>query len=302
MNNLKILCYHGVTKTLSKGIENYNNKHINYKIFKKQIKKIKKYYNPISMDEVIMHKRENIKYPKNTIAITFDDGFKNNYDVAAPILDEHQIPATFYISTGYINSTKMFWVDQIEDCINRTKVDSIVLKLNNKKNIYKLMSRKQKISSLISIKKILKQTNIAQKEKKIKEIIKLTRINPSSDQSENYKKLTKDNVIELSNNRLFLIGSHSVNHESMRLLNPKNLKIEIRGSIKFLSKLINKRITHYSYPEGQLNDFSKIVINEMSNNNIECCPTALQGSNSHKTDLFKLKRYMIGLDNKLNII
>ena len=30
----------------------------------------------------------------------------NNYDVAAPILDEHQIPATFYISTGYINSTK----------------------------------------------------------------------------------------------------------------------------------------------------------------------------------------------------
>ena len=71
-----------------------------------------------------MHKRENINIPKNTIAITFDDGFKNNYDVAAPILDEHQIPQHLYL-TGYINSTKMFWVDQIEDCINRTKVQII---------------------------------------------------------------------------------------------------------------------------------------------------------------------------------
>ena len=141
---------------------------INYKEFEKNMVYLKKNNVILSMDELIHLKENNDKFPVNSVVITFDDGFENNYSVAAPILDNLNIPATFYISTSYINSTKMFWVDQIEDCINRTKVDSIVLKLNNKKNIYKLMSRKQKISSLISIKKILKQTNIAQKEKKIK--------------------------------------------------------------------------------------------------------------------------------------
>ena len=87
MNNLKILCYHGVTKTLSKGIENYNNKHINYKIFKKQIKKIKKYYNPISMDEVIMHKSNLI-----TEGGASNIFFANNDTVFTPSLSNNILP------------------------------------------------------------------------------------------------------------------------------------------------------------------------------------------------------------------
>ena len=101
---------------------------------------------------------------------------------------------------------------------------------------------------------------------------------------------------------MFTIGSHGVNHESMALLDINQLEYEIKNSINFLYNLMKKRITHYSYPEGQVNDFNNIVIKKLKDMQIQCCPSAMPGTNSHYSDLFKLKRYMIGLDNKYNII
>ncbi len=302
MHNLKILCYHGVTNIKSKGIENKNNKHISFKIFDYQIKKIKKNYNPISMNEVIMHFKEKIKFPKNSIAITFDDGFKNNYEVAAPILAKYQIPATFYISTGYVNSRRMFWVDEIEDCLNRTKKKKINLKINNFNFNLNLNNNLSKINSLKFIKKKLKKINIKTKKIIIKKLINLTDIIPNVESSKNYQKLTNIEIKNLDANELFTIGSHGVNHESMALLEKNQLELEIKNSINYLENLLKKEITHYSYPEGQPNDFNEYVIKKLKEMKIQCCPTAIPGVNDYNTDLFKLKRYMIGLDNKYNII
>ena len=53
--------------------------------------------------------------------------------MAAPILEEFNVPATFYISSGLMNSTKMFWTDILEDCINRTKKSKIIIRLGKEK-------------------------------------------------------------------------------------------------------------------------------------------------------------------------
>lgn len=45
-----------------------------------------------------------------TLSITFDDGYMDNYEVAAPILRTHNLPATFFVSTGFLGSNKVpFW-------------------------------------------------------------------------------------------------------------------------------------------------------------------------------------------------
>ena len=76
---------------------------------------------PISIDEYLFYCENKTDLPPNPVVVSFDDGFKNNYSVAAPILDEFQIPAVFYISSGVVNTNMMFWVDVLEDCINLTK-------------------------------------------------------------------------------------------------------------------------------------------------------------------------------------
>ena len=49
------------------------------------------------MDEVVFIKKNNQKISKKSFVITFDDGFENNYSIAAPVLDDLNIPATFSI-------------------------------------------------------------------------------------------------------------------------------------------------------------------------------------------------------------
>lgn len=45
-----------------------------------------------------------------TLSITFDDGYLDNYEVAAPILKKHGLPATFFVTTGFVNSNSIpFW-------------------------------------------------------------------------------------------------------------------------------------------------------------------------------------------------
>ena len=77
MNKSCILLYHGVTNSKSFGIENYSNKHIQSDEFEKQMKFLKENKKVVSIRD--------IKKEPNSVAITFDDTFKNVRDVALPI-------------------------------------------------------------------------------------------------------------------------------------------------------------------------------------------------------------------------
>lgn len=57
----------------------------------------------------MMRKRQPV--PARTVAITFDDGYLDNFDVAAPILKQRHLPATFFVTSGYIGTTRQFFWD-----------------------------------------------------------------------------------------------------------------------------------------------------------------------------------------------
>ena len=131
-NPLTILLYHGVTNQNQKGVVNFSGKHINIKIFDNHIKFIKKNCNVLSMDEVVEIYNSGKGWPEKAVAVTFDDGFQNNYLYAADILYSYNVPATFYICAGMVNTNLMFWVDIIEDCISRTTKSKLNINLNEK--------------------------------------------------------------------------------------------------------------------------------------------------------------------------
>ena len=96
--NLIILCYHGVIDDKKKnGIENYSGKHILKKEFTKQLKFLKKKNCKfLSLDKVVENIKKKIPFEKNSFCVTFDDGFENNFTIAAPILKRLNIPAIFF--------------------------------------------------------------------------------------------------------------------------------------------------------------------------------------------------------------
>ena len=295
-NNIKILLYHGVRKNKNNGIQNYSNKHLHVSEFSKQIKFIKNNCNLTSMDEVKFLIRKNLN--KTYVAVTFDDGFKNNYDIAAEILDFYKVPATFYISTAYIEKKKMFWVDILEDIFNNKIKEKIEIKLNEKLTL-DTSSKSKKIYALNYVKRYCKNSLFKDKQRVLNNLIKKYNFKnkTSINNSYNYLPMSWNNLIDLDNNKNFIIGGHSHHHEILSNLPNNLMKKEVTQCLNLLSTKLKKKIQHFSYPEGLPQHFNINVIRFLKKNGITTCPTAINGVNFKNQNLFRLKRIMVGMNN-----
>lgn len=73
-------------------------------VFDEMMQELKRCYEIISLQSLIGAIKEGRTLSSRVVIITFDDGYKDNIDSAAPILKQHNIPATFFVTTGYINT------------------------------------------------------------------------------------------------------------------------------------------------------------------------------------------------------
>jgi len=294
-NQLTILLYHGVTDYQSSGIENNSGKHISKQEFEREMRYIKSNCNVLSMNEVVSLFQTQKTLPRNSVAVTFDDGFENNYTIAAPILEEVGVPATFYITSGIIGTDKMFWVDQLEFCIDLTTKKELDVCLGGKKHVFELQNDKAKIFALNTIKSYCKNVHKSVKDKVLESVILGTNLGPNPKISPNYRVLTWDQVRKMSKNPLFSIGGHNITHDTLSRLSFSEMSSQIQGSLEAIKEKINTDVVHYSYPEGQAEHFNSDTIDILKNNGIKCCPTAINGVNSLQDDLFYLKRVMVGM-------
>ena len=283
----QILLYHGVTKYKSFGIENYSKKHISKKKFEKQMKFLNKNINVVPLKE--------IRNKKNSVAITFDDTFKNVCDVALPILKKYNLPATFFISTGFIGKKKNFWVDKLEMYINFSTIKKVKVFFKSKIFSINTQNNKNKIRTINLLKKFLK----TQKPKirddllnKLRKILKPKKII----YAKNYKTLNWSDVKKLHSPPFYEVGGHTVNHEILSYLDNKAMKYEIRECLKQLRTRVSNKIDLFSYPEGQKAHYNKKVIQYLKKNKVSMCPSAIYGIVTNKDDNFNIKRKMVGFN------
>lgn len=292
-DKLIIFLFHGVIEDNSNyKIRNYTSKHIKRSYFEQLLFKLKKSGVPLSMQEVISHIEKKIKFPKRSYAITFDDGFENNYSVARHILTKFETPATFYITTNFINSNSMSWIDKIEWLFETN--NSFEIKLPWSKYIYLCDSVKKKKRMLEEIRLIAKQNKRLRFDDLVSFIFAQLGSHVIDSSNEDIdKKMNWDQVADLSSHELFNIGGHTHNHAIMSYLNDEELNLEIDLSLELIRQKAGLITTHYSYPEGQADHYSEKVITFLRKRGIVCSPTAIRGANDIDTSPFELKRITV---------
>jgi len=108
-----ILTYHGVIHSSD---NSYNNRNaISAQEFEQQMAYISRNYRAMALPELVRRLKAGEPLPRSTVVITFDDGFRNNYSVAAPILKRYGLPATIFLATAYVNSPKLgLWTERVD--------------------------------------------------------------------------------------------------------------------------------------------------------------------------------------------
>jgi peptidoglycan/xylan/chitin deacetylase (PgdA/CDA1 family) len=293
-HELMILLYHGVTDATSQGIENTSGKHISIDVFRSQMTYVAQNCTLLSLPDIVELHKSGDAYPPRSVAITFDDGFRNNHTIAAPVLDELNIPATFYICAGIVDTDLMFWVDELEDCINRCEASSIKLRLEASAQEYALDSRDQRQSALNSIKAFCKQVDTRSRERIVEAVIDTTGVTPDCAAAANYEKITWRQLREMACNELFTIGGHTLYHDIMTAQSDARMQLDLAATLNLLDYNLDQTTQHFSYPEGQPEHYDKATIDALKRRNVVCSPSAICGLNPHGLDLFNLRRVMPG--------
>ena len=203
---------------------------------------------PVSLDQIISAKNEKIELAPKSYAVTFDDGFANNLYLAAPILKRYSTPATFYITTGFIENNHGSWTDLIEYAVE--KLDSVQLNHELFKTNLPARTVKEKIDLLDQVRMLIKYNSNVDPYEFAKLIWKQNGVKHFDIDPELDQKLTPQEVRELSDEPMFTVGGHSHTHRILSFLPPDDLEKEVLTSINLLKDWTNRKINHYSYPEG----------------------------------------------------
>ena len=258
-----ILMYHGVTQKSSP----HNKRHQPTKDFIQHLKFLKRYCHVISLEDFFNQK---FISGKINVALTFDDGYWNNYSIAKPLLEEFEIPAHFYI-TGINENNNLnesilpiLWADFIEIAahlkLSPTEFKGYHLDLINQKYID--LKSNQSIQLIIKNSDPEFTSKLALYNSFSKEQQNLIFNQPS----EYWKLMNEKEIIDASNSTWITIGSHGYFHNNIGKLSNEKMKEEINTSKNYLENLIQKPINSIAYPDGSYSIESKNHCNEIGLN------------------------------------
>lgn len=250
---LVVLAYHGIVKNKKPIL---SERHLDQEEFERHLKYIRNNYDVISLDQAFTYYQQKIKPSKKSIVITFDDGYKNNFKYAVPLLEKYNMPATFYITTKRIQDENfLFWFDLLDISLENINDDQLS-KLNDNELV---RSFGKKLMNIGDIKSIVKTFNKEQKEAFLSLVYELLDTYNLIKQynSDYYDLMNEEELKYISASSLFTLGSHSHSHHNMDILSKEQLIFELKESKKLLEEVTQKEILSIAYPDGAYNDFVK---------------------------------------------
>ena len=262
------------------------------KNFEKQVAYIKKYYNPISEQDLHDYYYKNKELPENSVLLTFDDGYLNNYLYAWPVLKKYEVPALIFLTTGLIGKNKMAWFDEIDYVLEKTTKKEIVF--DGKK--YKL-NKKGKTNLIKKYYYYAITLPEEEKNKIIQNLVKQTNVKLP-------KNLDKDNAFMNWNQikemlPLVSFSSHTVNHPILPNLYLERKKEELKASKIEIQKKSGKAPLSICYPNG---DYDEETIKTSKELEYKLGFSSNFGRNNRKINPFTIQRIGANIQDTPKII
>jgi peptidoglycan/xylan/chitin deacetylase (PgdA/CDA1 family) len=123
---ITVLAYHRVNNATAGADYDAGTVDVTPEAFDRQVAFAKRWFDVIGIGDLLAYAR-GARLPPNPLCITFDDGYKDNWQIAVPILEKHRATATFFIATTYVEDRRLFWWDRLAYMVKRSTREAITL-------------------------------------------------------------------------------------------------------------------------------------------------------------------------------
>jgi peptidoglycan/xylan/chitin deacetylase (PgdA/CDA1 family) len=286
-----ILLYHRVCPRN----DNWSLKPFNPESFERQMEYFYQNYEILPLNRLVQYIHQGKSFPDKSVVITFDDGYKDNYLYAYPILKKYHIPATIFLTTGHIGSSKLFWFDEVSYVIQLTTFNQLEFE---ELGSYPLRTEIDKFRASHIIINKLKKLPEERKRRLIEKLINTCQVDIPANLGKELL-LSWDEIEEMHGDGV-AFGAHSVNHPILTNLPLEEAQREILRSKKDIEEKLGQTVTAFSYPNG---DFNPEIIKFIKDNFICAVTAGIPKLITSKNNPYELNRIQVPEDfNKFKVV
>jgi peptidoglycan/xylan/chitin deacetylase (PgdA/CDA1 family) len=233
--------------------------------FEEQIAYLKHHRTPMSMDELVDRLRSKT-LPANAVAVTFDDGYRDNLVNAKPVLAHHGVPATLFLATGFINQNTPFWWDELAtmilastEAIRDQQVwagEAVTFDWGEAEHSDVVGGwrasdgpRTARQNAYLAIWRRLQRATAEDRDA----VMNTLRCHLGTAQDPLGRPMNCDEIRALLSDGLVELGAHTLTHPALTFLSRLESRREIEGSGLRCRELARKRVHGFAYPYGDMN-------------------------------------------------
>jgi peptidoglycan/xylan/chitin deacetylase (PgdA/CDA1 family) len=277
--NVQVLAYHRVNDDHDPFFPG-----IYTEVFARRMSYIAANYNVLSLNEAVEMIQAN-DIPDNALVVTFDDGYRDNYTHAFPILKDLSIPATIFLATDAIDSKAVLWHDRVF-CAFRETQCPVLANFGPEPRSYSLKTLEEKLVAQRAGLEFLWSLNDEERQFWVDCLVDRLRVceEPTS------RAMLSWDEVRIMHRGGITFGSHTASHPILSKLSPAQLKREVSESKKTIEEKLGAPVKSFAYPVGRKQDLNVLAKTVLRETGYLCALTTIPGVNGHNQDLFELRR------------
>jgi peptidoglycan/xylan/chitin deacetylase (PgdA/CDA1 family) len=221
--------------------------------FRAQMTYLRDYCTPMPLD-ALARVAPRGTFPPRAVAVTFDDGYVDNYAAASPILSEVGVPATFFLTTERLNEADYeYWWDRLERCLlSDDAASDLQLDLPTGRSNLPTRTPPERVAAYWSVYWSIVGAARDERDRAIDAVT--TWAGKAGSTCSANRRMTPQEIRSLAARAGHAIGAHSVHHLKLPHHPVAVQREEIRESRRSLERLIERPVTTFAYPNGAFND------------------------------------------------
>lgn len=282
--------------------------------FAEHLEILRRHYRPISLPDLSESLRHR-KVPRGGVVITFDDGYADNVLRAKALLERHDIPATVFVTAGYVGQEREFWWDELEKVLLQPGwlPSTLRLKLNGAAYQWELGTHAYYAQEAFEHQRswnVLQEVCPGTRQELYRSLFQLLRPLPDAHRRElldelvswagvdyrgrqSHRALSSNELKQLADGELVEVGAHTVTHPVLSAQTWSAQRAEIEDSRTFLEAILGRPVRSFAYPYGSRADYSFETVALVREAGFSCACSNFEGVVRCATDLFQLPRAMV---------
>lgn len=274
-----------------------------------------------------VHALSHGQLPQRAVIVTFDDGYADNLQNAKPLLEQYDVPATVFVTAGYVGGEREFLWDALDNVLLQPRPLPGTLRLSLGGNTYEwefgdALEYDEQLYQRHRYWHMLDRDDPTPRHRLYRHLFQLLRQLPSDQHQEvidklaswadaettarpTHRVLTQDEVVQLANGRLVEVGAHTMTHPVLSALPTSVQRSEIQQSKTYLEELLGTSVVSFAYPFGSRTDYTAKTVAAVRNAGFLCACSNYADIVWRGSDPFQLPRILVrdwtgdGLDRLL---